>query len=105
VTEIVALNTTLGDRTPYIDVHRLTPGQIVEITGDQVQHKSYWRWDQIESVGQDEGARLEAVHKAFAHAIARRMGHEQSTSAFLSGGLDSRLIVAALRGRGHQGPP
>jgi len=100
VTEIVALNTTLGDRTPYIDVHRLTPGQIVEITGDRVQYKSYWRWDRIDSTGESEAARLEAVHDAFAHAISLRMGNEQSTSAFLSGGLDSRLIVAALRERG-----
>jgi asparagine synthetase B (glutamine-hydrolysing) len=100
VTEIVALNTTLGDRTPYVDVNRLTPGQIVEINGDRVRYKSYWRWDQIESAGESEAARLEAVHDAFAHAIARRMGHEQSTSAFLSGGLDSRLIVAALREHG-----
>ena len=96
VTEIVALNTPLGDRTPYLDVHRLTPGQIVEVTRDQVQDKSYWRWDRIDVSGESEAARLEAVHEAFAHAIARRMGKEQSTSAFLSGGLDSRLIVAAL---------
>lgn len=100
VTEIVALNTTLGDRTPYVDVHRLTPGLIVEINGDQIRHESYWRWDQIDSSGESEAARLEAVHDAFAHAIGRRMGRDQSTSAFLSGGLDSRLIVAALREHG-----
>jgi len=100
VTEIVALNTTLGDRTPYVDVHRLTPGQIIEISGDQVRYKSFWRWDQIENAGADEAARLAAVHDAFAHAVARRMRNEQSTSAFLSGGLDSRLIVTALREHG-----
>jgi asparagine synthetase B (glutamine-hydrolysing) len=100
VTEIVALNTTLGNRTPYVDVHRLTPGLVIEITRDQVQSRSYWRWDRIDSAGEGAAARLEAVHDAFAHAIARRMGDEQSTSAFLSGGLDSRLIVAALREHG-----
>ena len=100
VTEIVALNTALGDRTPYVDVHRLTPGLVVEITPDQVEYKSYWRWDRIDSAGESEAARLERVHDAFAHAISRSMGNDQSTSAFLSGGLDSRLIVAALRERG-----
>jgi asparagine synthetase B (glutamine-hydrolysing) len=99
VTEMVALNTTLGDRTPYADVHRLTPGLVVEITQDQVQYKSYWRWDRIDSTGESEAQRLEAVHDAFAHAISLRMVNEKSTSAFLSGGLDSRLIVAALRER------
>ena len=100
VTEIVALNTTLGDSTPYADVHRLTPGQIVEITRDQVRHESYWRWDQVKSSEESEAARLAAVHDAFDQAIARRMRDEHSTSAFLSGGLDSRLIVAGLRERG-----
>ena len=100
VTEIVALNTTLGDRTPYVDVHRLTPGLVVEINRNHVRYKSYWRWDRIDSTGESEAVRLEAVHEAFAHAISLRMGNEQSTSAFLSGGLDSRLIVAALRERG-----
>jgi asparagine synthetase B (glutamine-hydrolysing) len=102
VTEIVALNTTLGNRTPYVDIHRITPGQIIEIDANRVEFKTYWHWDQIAAVEASEAERLQAVHDAWDGVVANRMQEETSTSAFLSGGLDSRLIVAALREQGRK---
>ena len=99
VTEIVALGSTLNGRTPYVGVCRLTPGQIVTISREKVIAETYWRWDDIPTSPEPEAVRLEAVHHAFQTAIEDRLGGDRSTSAFLSGGLDSRLVVAALRER------
>ncbi len=99
VTEIVALGATLNGRTPYVDVFRMTPGQMISISQEEVRDERYWRWDQIRTVPGTEAGRLEAVHGAFKHAVGRRLGSDRSTPAFLSGGLDSRLVVAALRAR------
>src|SRR5215831_577044 len=100
VTEMVALGATLNGRTPYIDVCRMKPGQMITVSRDQVIDEQYWRWDEIGTSTEIESARLAAVHDAFQTAVHRRNGCDRSTAAFLSGGLDSRLVVASLRQRG-----
>ena len=102
VTEIVALGSTLNGRTPYVGVCRMTPGQMVTISKDNVIDETYWRWDQVRTSPEPEANRLEAVHDAFQKAVECRLGDDRSTSAFLSGGLDSRLVVASLRERGTE---
>ena len=97
VTEMVGLGAPLGDRTPYLGIRLLKAGEIVEITKDNVSTRSYWRWDQIETSSDPEPARLQAIHDHFHTAVARRIRNDKTTAAYLSGGLDSRCVVAALR--------
>jgi asparagine synthetase B (glutamine-hydrolysing) len=100
VTEMVALGSTLNGRTPYLDVCRMVPGQKLTIAREEVIDERYWRWDEIGTSNESASVRVEAVHSAFQEAVGRRLNHDRSTSAFLSGGLDSRLVVASLRARG-----
>ncbi|HYW72427.1 MAG TPA: asparagine synthase-related protein [Pyrinomonadaceae bacterium] len=99
VTEMVALGTTLNGRTPYVGVSRMKPGQIITVSRHHLADEQYWRWDEVVTSADSEASRLEAVHTAFGEAVDRRLGVNRSTSAFLSGGLDSRLVVASLRER------
>ncbi len=96
VTEMVGLGAPLSDRTPYADVRLLKAGEIVEITKDSMSTRSYWRWDQIETSSDPEPVRLQAIHDCFQTAVRRRLGSDKRTAAYLSGGLDSRCVVAAL---------
>ena len=96
VTEMVALDAPLSDRTPYAGVRLLKAGEIVEITNETVSTRSYWRWDQIEISNDPEPVRLQTIHDEFQAAVARRIKGDKATAAYLSGGLDSRLCVAAL---------
>ncbi|MDX6559426.1 MAG: hypothetical protein QOF72_2475, partial [Blastocatellia bacterium] len=96
VTEVVALGTPLADRTPYAGIFRLKPAEIVQITNEGMSRSSYWRWDEIKTENDSEPIRLAAVYDRFQSAIKRRNGNDGATSAYLSGGLDSRCIVAAL---------
>jgi hypothetical protein len=96
VTEVVALGTPLADRTPYAGIFLLKPAEIVQITNEGTSRSSYWRWDEIKTESDSEPIRLAAVYDRFQSAIKRRNGNDGATSAYLSGGLDSRCIVAAL---------
>jgi hypothetical protein len=100
VTEIVGLGYALGDRTPYAGIKLLRPSEILRFTGDSVSTETYYRWDEIEPSAASENELLSEVYERFDAAVARRIRNDTATSAYLSGGLDSRCIVAALRARG-----
>lgn len=102
VTEIVALGTPLAGRTPYAGISLLQPAEIVQITKAEASRSTYWRWDEIKTEDDPEPTRLAAVHNAFQSTIKRRNGNDKATAAYLSGGLDSRCIVAALCDNGVQ---
>jgi asparagine synthetase B (glutamine-hydrolysing) len=74
----------------------LKPAEILQITNKEVSRSCYWRWDEIKTASDDESIRLAAVSDRFQSGIKRRRKDDQATTAFLSGGLDSRSIVASL---------
>jgi asparagine synthase (glutamine-hydrolysing) len=97
VTEVVALGAPLGDRTPYSGIFMLKPAEILVITESEVSRRCYWRWDEIAVTDESEPECLARVHDRFQIATARRNRNDKATAAYLSGGLDSRCVVAALR--------
>jgi asparagine synthetase B (glutamine-hydrolysing) len=100
VTELVGLGFALADRTPYAGISLLKPAEVLQITRDKTARHCYWRWDEIEVSRESEESRLASVYDCFQAAVRRRLGSDQSAAAFLSGGLDSRCIVGALRNDG-----
>jgi asparagine synthase (glutamine-hydrolysing) len=96
VTEIVGLGYPLGRRTPYADISLLKAGEVVEITEGEISRQSYWRWDSITTASEPEEELLPALYERFESAVARRNRKDKTTVAYLSGGLDSRCVVAAL---------
>jgi asparagine synthase (glutamine-hydrolysing) len=95
--EQLAFGYPLGDRTAYQQIRCLRAGEVVTFSHAGERRLLYWRWDSIEgSLDPAEAAPL--VHDAIRRAVARRLKpHETSVAAFLSGGLDSRLIATVLR--------
>jgi asparagine synthase (glutamine-hydrolysing) len=100
VTEIVGLGYALADRTPYADIKMLRPAERVSFADGNISRETYWRWDEIGKATVSEGDLLSALYRRFETAVARRNRSDTATSAYLSGGLDSRCIVAALREQG-----
>ncbi len=96
VTEVVGLSYPLGNRTPFADVFMLKAAETVQITQDNISYRNYWKWDEIEVSADSEEDLLSRLYKAFNDAVARRIGTDRTTLAYLSGGLDSRCVVAAL---------
>lgn len=96
VTEIVALGAPLADRTPYAGICLLKAAEIVQVTGEGTARSCYWHWDDVRTESDSEPECLATVYDRFQVAVSRRNGNDEATSAYLSGGLDSRCIVAAL---------
>ena len=101
VTEIAALTYALGERTPYRGIAMLRAGQALRLGSSRVQREQYWRWDgPLDDIDYDTAARR--AYEAFLAAIVRRQRSTGVTAAFLSGGLDSRVIVGGLAALGNE---
>ncbi|WP_288378463.1 asparagine synthetase B family protein [uncultured Massilia sp.] len=95
VTEIAALGYALGERTPFRNIAMLRAGEALRLSDGRVQREQYWRWDgPLDGIGYEAAARR--AYDAFLTAIVRRQRGERVAAAFLSGGLDSRVIVGGL---------
>jgi len=97
VTEISAFGFPLADRTPYANIVRLRAGEVVQVSEHPIARSQYWRWDDIQPSSCSEEELVRDAYEAFTEAVTRRLRKDTATLAFLSGGLDSRCIVAALR--------
>lgn len=100
VTEISGLGYALGDRTPYSNVFLLRAGEAIRFQGSHESRLTYWRWNEITPSSETEEALLPELLRRFDDAVALRLNGDTSTVAYLSGGLDSRCVVAALSKRG-----
>lgn len=99
VTELCAYGFPLGNRSRFAEIKSLLPAQVVEITETEIKASTYWDWpSSVESC--DDRSLCERLYATFHDAIALRLKNDRSALAFLSGGLDSRCIVGALRARG-----
>jgi asparagine synthase (glutamine-hydrolysing) len=93
-----------GEGTLVAGIRELLPGEIVRFHRGAVTLRRFWSipeeppagWDVAEA---DVTARLRC---ALEDAVARRLPANESVGAFLSGGLDSSLVVALAR-RQYQG--
>jgi asparagine synthase (glutamine-hydrolysing) len=96
VIEDATLGYPLADRTPFRDVYRIQPAEIVCAQAGGVRRSQYFRWADLPSRPVDDPAREHEVLDALRAAIARRNGARREAVTLLSGGLDSRVINAIL---------
>jgi hypothetical protein len=96
ITELTTLGFNLSDHTPYVDIHRLKSAEVVEVSEGAFEQFQYWRWDASPSTEREDES-LRKTYEVFTSAVRLRLRKDTATVAFLSGGLDSRCVVAALR--------
>lgn len=96
--ETCAFGFPLSTRTCYDQVRTIGPAEILHVSAQTEVHERYFRWDLLEDDdAYDETALIDRLVDAFAAAVRRRLRGDKVALAFLSGGLDSRAIVATLR--------
>lgn len=93
--EVAVFGFPLTDRTPDQRIKTLLAGEVVRLDGS-VKRTSYWRWSDVRPNGLRGEALVQAVDAVFRDSVQIRCAGPRAV-AFLSGGMDSRLIVSALR--------
>lgn len=98
IAEIACFSYPLSNRSPYENIFTLYAGETVSFSGEAINQQKYWEWDKlpVEKID-DIDASAKHLHTIFIDSIKIRLREQKTAAAFLSGGLDSRAIVAALR--------
>jgi len=99
--ETVVAGNPLGDRTLFAEIRLLRPGEWLRAGGGEVALARYHDWSRVPSAPLARDAAVSAVHEAFMRAVRRR-SYAPHADAFLSGGLDSRCVVAGLLDAGRE---
>ncbi|MEU6322696.1 asparagine synthase (glutamine-hydrolyzing) [Streptomyces sp. NPDC047009] len=78
------------------DVRKLPPGCLLTWQGGRVQVRRYWELDFTPGAVTSEQEAAERARELLLEATAIRMLSERPLGAFLSGGIDSSAVVAAM---------
>jgi asparagine synthase (glutamine-hydrolysing) len=86
--------------SPFRGVRKLMPGCWMECSADgQIKHGRYWRlppFSEENRTGGDEEQAKEKLRELFDESVRIRMIADVPLGAFLSGGIDSSLVVASM---------
>ena len=94
--ELAVFGYSLADRTQFANVKCLRGGEALTFTEDKVESTVYWQWKGPQSSQTMSPPDYETVFNAFTDAVRLRLAQDQRVMAFLTGGMDSRCIVAEL---------
>jgi asparagine synthase (glutamine-hydrolysing) len=103
--EFFSLNCILGERTLFKHIKILSPASVLTFQAGALNVESYWEPvlnDGGRSFDQKEG--IENAHSLLLQAVKRRMGGGKPVGCYLSGGLDSRVILGAVSQLGYRIP-
>src|SRR5262249_21913567 len=85
----------LAGRTNIRGVRMLPPATVASVWADTVTPRRYWTWSELPAGDATiESELLEQTRAAWSAAIARRLDGAERPGLTLSGGLDSRAILA-----------
>ncbi len=101
VAETACFGYPLSDRTPYKDIYSLHAGEVWHCNRDEFRRHRYWRWNEVRlqkgTKAISDRLFAEQLYQVFIDAVRIRLRGQETTAALLSGGLDSRAIIAALK--------
>lgn len=104
VPELLAYGYVSTPRSAFAGVHKLPPASMLSMTGDEIDVIRYWSLDR--AAAETTPMSLEEakfrIRQAVGAAVERRMIADVPLGAFLSGGVDSSIIVAEMAARSER---
>jgi asparagine synthase (glutamine-hydrolysing) len=82
--------------TAYQHVSKLEPAHTLSVEGSRIIERKYWDITSFDTDGRGTAALIDEVDARLAAAVSRRLESEVPIGAFLSGGIDSGLIVSYM---------
>jgi len=92
----LSLGYFIAPRTIYRDVHKLMPGHWLRISGGRIETRQYWDVTEFDTDHRPAEALLADIDATLRDAVHARLESEVPLGAFLSGGIDSGLIVSYM---------
>jgi asparagine synthase (glutamine-hydrolysing) len=92
----LSLGYFLAPRTIYKDVHKLLPGHWLRVGNGQIETREYWDVREFDTDRRPQADLLRDVDATLGTAVADRLESEVPLGAFLSGGIDSGLVVSYM---------
>jgi len=83
-------------RTIYVGIHQLPPAHYLIWEGGRIRTAEYWDLEYCQPARHTEAEYLEQFDRIFTEAVRLRMISDVPLGAFLSGGVDSTAVVAAM---------
>ena len=87
---------TPRDRSIFRGIRKLPPGHSLVLHDGRVQVEHYWQLPATESFRGSEAEALDRLEAILAEAVESHMMSEVPLGAFLSGGIDSSVVVALM---------
>ncbi len=81
--------------TLFDGIRKLEPGHVMRVTADAVEVKRYWQLPR-QTQAMTESTAIASLRRELADAVAARMVSDVPLGAFLSGGVDSSIVVALM---------
>ncbi len=88
-----------GNKTFFKGIEVLPPASIMKFKNEKISIKQYWDFDYNPDYAKSEDMFLEELVESFRKAVEIRMKDKYRYAISLSGGLDSRSIIAAIEER------
>jgi asparagine synthase (glutamine-hydrolysing) len=82
--------------TAYQHVSKLEPAHTLSVEGSRMTQRKYWDITEFDTDSRGTAALIDEVDARLAAAVSRRLESEVPIGAFLSGGIDSGLIVSYM---------
>jgi asparagine synthase (glutamine-hydrolysing) len=92
----VSLGYFLAPGTPYRHVHKLPPAHWLRLRNGRIEIRRYWDVERFDDHPGDGAALENEVDELLRTAVADRLESEVPLGAFLSGGIDSGLVVSYM---------
>src|SRR5262245_1226619 len=83
--------------TIFRGFHKLPPGHLAIFHDDKLEVRPYWRPDFTQERRLSKSAAISELRDLLASAVTMRMRSDVPLGAFLSGGVDSSIIVALMQ--------
>jgi asparagine synthase (glutamine-hydrolysing) len=87
---------TPRDRTIFAGIRKLPPGHVLRWSRGTASISRYWQIPADEQVPSSDGEAIEALRAVLRDAVRSHLMSEVPLGAFLSGGVDSSLVVALM---------
>jgi asparagine synthase (glutamine-hydrolysing) len=92
----LSLGYFLAPATAYRGVHKLMPAHWLRVSNGRVDTRQYWDVEEFDTDHRPDAALVDEIDERLRAAVLSRLESEVPLGAFLSGGIDSGLVVSYM---------